>query len=319
MSSISEIIGRRAVMMVAACGLAVGVGVTGASGQQLGSHRDEPGRDRVSDQPAEVEDEERWYDPRDWFDDERWYRDLFGPKGVDDSEEAGDEWEERTEDERGWWSDTARELYTDAYYDGYFDGYEDDEFGYDDYTIGRNTATEDNGYAAGYYDGFYDAHRGYESDWTYYIVAVPPTEEARASDRERLADRDRRRGDRAKLAGTDDMSEGERMKMASPEDALRIRGRIERTVRVVESDLPETREEHVVQRITFLNGQTVLADLGRRADRVILERGDKVTLYGKQIMLAGEMEVLDVSRVSVNGERMWNAERNSRPVKRKLK
>lgn len=317
MNGIGEMIGKRAVMMVSVCGLALGVGASAASGQAMDSRQEEPPQERVSGQPTEIEEEEQWYDPRDWFDDDRWYRDAFGPDDGDD--EAEESWEDRTEDERGWWSDTARELYTDAYYDGYYDGYQDDEFGYDDYTIGVSTATEDNGYAAGYYDGFYDARKGFDSDWTYYIVTVPLDETSRASDRERLADRDRRRGDRAKMAGTHGMSEDERMTMASSDEAMRIRGRIERVVRVEESDLPESREEHVIERITFAGGETVLADLGRRADRVILERGDKVTLYGKKIMLAGEMEVLDVSRVSVNGKRMWNAAENSRPVKRKLK
>ncbi len=319
--NIGEMIGKRAVMMVSVCGLALGVGATAASGQDL-ENREE----RMNQEPGHYElDEEEWYDPTDWFDGDsvaNWRYEDGWDWEVDDNAEDGERVpmvrrDGETYDGR-WWSDTDKDLFTESYYDGYYDGYEDDEFGYDDYEIGQNTMTEDNGYAAGYYDGYYDARQGYESDWTYYIVTVPMNERGEASDRQRRADESRQRGDRSKMAGTDKMSEGERMEWAS-EDAMRIRGRIDRVVRVDESNLPEHREEHVVQRISFDNGKTVLADLGRRADRVLLERGDKVTLYGKKMKLEGEMEVLDVSRLSVNGERMWNASENSRPVKSKLK
>lgn len=295
--------------------------------------------------PVMAEDEE-WWDPTDWFNGDE-VRDGDADRvGVS----YDDEWDEGGDDDWGWdWDDndyyydsnsndaydpydwsygTNTTLYTDGYYDGYFDGYQDDNFGYDYGPSLSDRSNYRSGYTDGYYDGYYDQQHNYQADWTYYLY-VPDrnnmNNNARNMDRNmdrnaqrnngnyRSRDRDRNRkaGDRAdggdagqwENADRSRDSEGARAMEAANRDSVRIRGTVEH-IRPVQNQTG-----YIVLRIGLEDGRTVTANMGPRFVRKSIQIGDRVTLRGKR-MQKDNGPVLMVSRLGVNGEQLWKAERH---------
>lgn len=229
-----DLCGRAGTVGSVAAAVALLSSPAAAQSQDQDRYRGEGWLERYGDQKDErvVVEEEEWYDPRDWFDDDQYDYEYEGDRGwgwrYDDERSGNDAWgfsyygDERESwgsdddygfndnDERaydsyngydsgyesnGWTrmeSGRVEPLRRGAYEVGYRAGYTDDEFGIDDWSsdwIPSYTTP----YTNGYYDGFYDAQKGYSNDPTYYLVLTPNGED---SDRERVGDSTRRRGDR---------------------------------------------------------------------------------------------------------------------------
>ncbi len=278
-------------------------------------------------EPGEGLHEEEWYDPTDWWDD-----DFDGRRGPTVDYEYDDwdtdyDWEDDDWDYDepyavydgepymvSWWDESNTELYNDGYYDGYLDGYYDDTFGYDYQNAALSSRPNgySSGYSSGYYDGYYDQTRGYDADWTYYIYTAPVDEQRERASRERNGDDERERGDRSAEAGTDDMSSRQASKDAKNRDSTRKRGTVTRVEHLKDSKLSSKMQDHRVVRITFEDGDRVVADLGKKADKRMVEKGDRVTLSGQRKTHDGRT-MLDVTRLTVNDEVMWNAQSHDQP------
>ena len=315
--------------LLAAPAVALGVGpATAAQDYDDDYYEDEyyDDGDAFEYEPDEGVHEEEWYDPSDWFDDDfdgteartvdyenDWYEDDY----VDYDDDYGWVTYEGEQYDAQWWSDSYSTLWTDGYYDGYYDGYADDEFGYDYYEIGEASDAYAEGYEAGYYDGMYDAEMDYDSDWTYYIYTTPASGERARNQRERQGDDMRQRGDRADKAGTaydrrdrDDARKKQRDMRKNTRDTGRFRGTVASTRKV---NLAKDRySDNVVLKISTDDGKTVLADLGPNAKKSMLDKGDRVTLAGEKLKVDGR-KLIDVQRLSVNGETRWNATDQQQP------
>lgn len=316
----------RAAALAAACGLAIG-GVASAAATVA------PDSDEHREwDPEHGVHEEEWYDPTDWFDD-----DFDGVRGPDtDYEEVtdGDSWDWADGDdedwtgedddrdtyaifgnegyEASWWSDSDRELFTSGYYDGYIDGYQDKKFGYDHMEVTGNLNRFSRGYADGYYDGFYDRTRNYDSDWTYYLYTTPVSSERQQAQRERSGDDSRSRGDRAETAGTHKMSRSETREHANSSLNSRIRGTV-KSVKMIDGEkFSKTMKDNRCVKLTFKDGKELYVDLGPKANRDVIESGDRVTLHGNRMQKDGRT-LLDASRLTVNGEVLWNSKENQKP------
>ncbi len=308
--------------ITAACGLAISGVASTATAQD--EREDKPAREWSWDEGVH---EEEWYDPTDWFDD-----DFDGIRHGDidyeiepygETEWSWDNDADYDDDsyalygnevyDRAWWSEATSELYTDGYLDGYYDGYRDDEFGYD-YTVVYDewSSKWSQGYADGYYDGFYDNSNDYNLDWTYYLYVDPVTAQNEQNQRERNNDKMRDRGDRAAMAGTEDMNRREASRDAQQRATNRVRGTVQSVDMAKNSNLPEAMRGHKVARVKFEDGRTIFLDLGKKAKRNIIEDGDRLTAFGKRMKMKDRM-FLDVSRLTVNDKVMWNAQNNNKP------
>ncbi|MCA9274574.1 MAG: hypothetical protein KDA29_00955 [Phycisphaerales bacterium] len=318
---------NRMLTLIAASGLAVGGSAALAQDSDYGSQPD----DHMEYEPGEGLHEEEWYDPTDWWDD-----DFDGVRGPDvdyEGDRYDSDWTydwhngfDGDEDAEGyyavyggdsydwsWWDESDTELYNDGYYSGYYDGYSDDKFGYDHMSVSDDRSdTYRNAYESGYYDGYYDQRRGYDSDWTYYIYTTPVDDRRADSSRERKRDDSRERGDRATEAGTDSMSRRQASDDAKHRDQSRTRGTVEKVERLKKAKLGSGMKDHRVLRLTFENGEQVVADLGSNSKSGLIEKGDRVTLSGKRISKDGR-KMVDVSRLSVNDEVMWNSKYEDQP------
>ncbi len=310
--------------LVAASGLAMsGSAALAQSGSGSGFD------DHMEYEPGEGLHEEEWYDPTDWWDD-----DFDGVRGPDVDYEYDDNWNEDwhngfgddddrpgytsayydgDEYSRAWWDESETELYNDGYYSGYYDGYNDDSFGYDHQSaVGVDNNSFSSGYSAGYYDGFYDNERGYSSDWTYYLYMTPVDDRRADASRERNKDRSRDRGDRASEAGTDTLDRRQASEDARNRDMTRTRGTVTKVQTLKDSKLSSDMKGHRVVRLTFEDGRTVVADLGKKSRSGMIEKGDRVTVCGDRVTRDGR-KMLDVSRLSVNDEVMWNSKHEDQP------
>jgi hypothetical protein len=303
----------RTLCLMAASGLAMSGSVAMA---QSGSNDYE---DHMEYEPGEGIHEEEWYDPTDWWDD-----DFDGVRGPDldyETDLIDTDWDDEEREalydgdsyESDWWDESDTELYNDGYFSGYYDGYKDDEFGYDYvHAVDRGNDTFTSGYSAGYFDGYYDQESGYDSDWTYYIYTTPIDERRADSSRERSKDDSRERGDRASEAGTDKMSRRQASNDAKNRDRTRMRGTVKKVERLKKSKLTSGMKDHRVLRLTFENDKQVVADLGPKSKSGLIEKGDRVTVSGKHVSKNGR-KMIDVSRLSVNDEVMWNSKHENQP------
>tara|TARA_E500000318_G_scaffold42553_1_gene40691 strand:- start:18904 stop:19908 length:1005 start_codon:yes stop_codon:yes gene_type:complete len=314
----------RMMCLVAASGLAMSGSM--AMAQSSGSNNTIY-EDDMEYEPGEGVHEEEWYDPTDWWDD-----DFDGRRGPTLDYEYDDwgtdsDWDDDYRDndqsyavydgesyEASWWHQSNSELYNDGYYNGYLDGYDDDEFGYDhnEAANGSNPDGYSTGYASGYYDGYYDQTKGYKSDWTYYIYITPADESRERASRERSRDDSRERGDRSSEAGTDSMSPRQASNDAMNRDKTRMRGTVTKVEHLKDSKLSSKMKDHRVVRLTFEDGNKVVADLGKKADKQMIEKGDRVTVCGERTTNNGR-KMIDVSRLTVNDEVMWNASDYGQP------
>lgn len=307
--------------------LASGLAMSSAAAAAAQSGWAQP-QDHMEYEPGEGLHEEEWYDPTDWWDD-----DFDGVRGPDidyEDMDRDDDWYDHDyeydddsnytravydghEYDASWWGDSDTELYNDGYSSGYYDGYRDEEFGYDYQSA---SADESNGYStgysAGYYDGYYDQQRGYDSDWTYYLYMTPVDERRAESSRERDSDDSRERGDRSVEARTDRMARSEASKDAKQREMTRKRGTVTKVQRLKDSELRSAIEDHQVLRLTFEDGRTIVVDLGTESKSGVIEKGDRVTVSGKRVSHDGR-RMLDVSRLSVNDEVMWNSKHEDMP------
>jgi len=305
--------------LTAACGLALSG--TAAVAQNSGDREQEEYKEWSNEEGVH---EEEWYDPTDWWDD-----DFDGIKGPDtdyatethwDDDWGVDEWDDEQyavykDDayEYDWWDSSINELRSDGYYDGYIDGYTDDDYGYEVDIYEKDVSTRyQSGYISGYYDGYYDQTHGYASDWTYYIFPYPVDRERAQASRERRGDESRERGDRAGEMGNKDKSRRQAAQEAKDVDTNRVRGTVKKVERLKDSKLSEKMKGHRVVRVTFDDGKTVVADLGKKSEDVKMRQGDRVTIAGERVRKDGR-RMLDASRVTVNNEVMWNAKHEAQP------
>ena len=58
----------------------------------------------------------------------------------------------------------------------------------------------------------------------------------------------------------------------------------------------------------------MMIDLGDQANSNIFGEGDKITVHGSKMTVKGK-KLIDATRLSVNGEQLWNAQSIAKPEK----
>ncbi len=306
----TEMLNRTPIALLAACGLSLGLAGTPAAVQAQYSD-DEESMEWDNDEGYH---EEEWYDPSDWFDD-----DFDGIEGADTDFEYDTVYSYDDEDyDSNWWYEADRTMYVDGYYDGYYDGYDGAEAVYDT-SSDRSSSGDSNkgeyrrsqGYASGYKDGKNDASSNAGSDWTYYIFATPVSDQ---QSQNRQANSDRKRGERAKEAKTQDLNQQQAKQMAEGQNMQRVRGTISKIEEFKSDRLGEKMKDHTVLRLTMEDGDQIVCDLGPNANSDVLSKGDRVTIKGKRTERDGRA-IFDAAKLSVNDEVLWNSKSSDEPTK----